>query len=96
MLEPSIGQVAAVVVALGAVESAAIVAPLVAMAISLGGLVVQLRNARTQIEPTVLRIGHDALIEANATLIRERDEARQLRDYWKDRAERCEARDSTG
>ena len=89
-MEPTYGEVARVIVALGAVESAAIAGPLLAIAIAIAGLAIQLRNARTQIEPTILKIGHDALIEANAALLRERNEARENRDYWKGRARECE------
>lgn len=50
--------------------------PALAIAATVLGLIVQLRNARAQTEPTILKIGHEVLLEANATLVRERDEAR--------------------
>lgn len=54
----------------------ALAAPLLALLGVLGGLAVSARNADRQAGTTVLKIGQDALVEANVTLMRERDEAR--------------------
>lgn len=58
----------------------ALLAPLLAFAGVLGGLLVSTRNADRQAGTTVLKIGQDTLVEANVTLMRERDEARAERD----------------
>lgn len=54
----------------------ALIAPMLAFAGVLGGLLVSTRNADRQAGTTVLKIGQDTLVEANVTLLRERDEAR--------------------
>lgn len=58
----------------------ALAAPVLALLGVVAGLVISARNADRQTGATVLKIGHDALIDANVTLVRERDEARAERD----------------
>lgn len=86
----TVGEATTVFLAVSGVELGVIFSPLLGLCGTFALLAVQLRNAKQQTEPTVLKIGHDALIEGNATLIRERDEARALADSRKASADTAE------